>query len=113
MADISVYDSRADLWTSLELELPAPWSYMDSVSHDNNVYIIGGQWQQPDNDNPNNVTLPRNLWCFDPNDMFLKKLSHMRQKRKFTCLVELNDDLYVLGGCSAARGGFWQSHNSV
>ena len=76
-ADISIYDSRADLWKRADVDLPAPWSYMGSVVHDNKVFMAGGIWQESEDgnnqmDHPVPIE-PRNLWKFDPLMICLSK----------------------------------------
>ena len=93
----------------MELELPTPWGYMESVTHNNNIYLVGGTCQ-------NQVgppTQPRNVWRFSPEEMSLTKLSHMREYRNFVSLVELNDEIYALGGLSGRNTGLLEPGGSL
>ena len=98
-SDISVYNPRADMWHPSGIELPFPWAYMESVTHNNNIYLAGGSCI-----NDGVVRLHRNIWRLGP-DMTFTKLSHMRQRRNFVGLAETGGEIFAMGGLGGGVGG--------
>ena len=87
---VHTYNTAADTWTTLPLQLPKAWSYMGAVVMGGEVYLCGGhtssQWAS------------RELWCLQPATGKLHRLSSMKQSRNFVATTVLGSSLYALGG---------------
>ena len=75
ISTIFVHDPRAGMWKNVGVDLPFPWVYMSSVTHNNKIYLAGGATHNPDAPVEESTEIIRNLWKFDPQDMSLTKLS--------------------------------------